>query len=473
MKKLLSPKVVVAAVFVCSMFMNIMDQTVVNVALPSLSRSFGVELASVSGVVTAYLVTLAVVMPASGWVGDKFGAKPILLASIAIFTGASILCGISTSLTELVAWRAVQGIGGGMLIPVGMALLFRTFPPAERIRANRILMIPTLLAPASGPVIGGLLVDGLSWRWVFFINVPIGAAALIFGLLFLPGGSEHQVGRFDLPGFLLAAAGFPLFMFAISTGYSDGWGSASVLGTGIPGLLLLAVFAVVELRVKAPMLQLRVFADRMFKITNLQLAAASAGFMGALFLVPLLLQDGLGFSAIHSGLMTFPEALGGMTGIQITTRLYKKVGPRRLMMAGMTGTVCTLGGMALFASPSTVEWLIPVLMYFTGASFGFAMAPSQTASMATISNAQTGQASTLLNTLRQVAGAAGVAVIGTLIGSLNAGPGNLTGFRVAFGFAAAAMAAAFIIATRVSDAAAASTMAEVAGPEEAPVPEAA
>ena len=437
MRNVLSPKVVVAAVFVCAMFMNIMDQTVVNVALPTLSRNFGVPLASVTGVVTAYLVTIAVVMPASGWLGDKFGAKPVMLTSIALFTGTSVLCGISTSLPELVAFRALQGLGGGMLVPVGMAMLFRAFPPAERIRANRILMVPTLLAPASGPVIGGALVSGLSWRWIFFINVPVGVGALIFGLLFLPGGAEHPVGRFDLRGFLLAATGFPLFMFAISTGATSGWASPSVLATGLPGVALLAAFVAVALRAPAP----------------------------------LLLQDGLGFSAIHSGLMTFPEALGGMSGIQITSRLYKKVGPRRLMMAGMTGTVLAIGGMA-FAGTSAVTWLIPVLMFFTGASFGFAMAPSQTASFATISNAKTGQASTVTNTLRQVAGAAGVALIGTLIGSLHAGPGNLGGFRVAFGAAAVLMAAAFVFASRVSDADAAPTMAETAGdPREAPLPE--
>jgi EmrB/QacA subfamily drug resistance transporter len=472
-KVALPRKTVVGAVFVAASFMNIMDATVVNVALPTLSRDFAVPVASVSGVVTAYLVTLAVAMPVSGWIGDRFGARRVMLGSIAVFTLASALCGVATSLPELVAFRAVQGFGGGLLIPVGMAMLFRTFPPAERIRANRMMIVPTLMAPALGPVIGGLLVDGLSWRWIFYVNLPVGVAALVFGALFLPGGSEHLPGRFDLPGFLLAGLGFPLFMFGLSTGASSGWGSPLVLSAGILGIILLMAFVAVELRVAEPMLRLRIYADRLFRTSNLQLAFAGAGFIGTLFLVPLFLQNGLGFTAVHSGLSTFPEAIGGMLGVQVTTRLYKRVGPRRLMTAGMCGTVVTIGTMA-FTGSQSAAWAIPALMFCTGASFGFAMVPSQTASMATVSAALTGQASTLLNTLRQAGGAAGVALLGTVLGATGAGPSDLAGYRLAFVAAASLMALGMAFSTQVSDADAAPTMAS--GPEGGlaePVPEAA
>jgi EmrB/QacA subfamily drug resistance transporter len=448
------------------------------VALPTLSRYFAVPQASVSGVVTAYLVTLAMAMPASGWLGDRFGARRVMLAAIGLFTAASAMCGLATSLPELVAFRALQGFGGGVIVPVGMAMMFRAFPPAERIRANRLLMVPTLLAPALGPVIGGVLVDGLSWRWIFYVNLPIGAAALAFGALFLPHGSEHPAGRFDLPGFLLGATGFALFMFALTTGAAFGWGAPQVLTTGALGVVLLAFFAIVELRVAEPMLRLRIYADRLFRTTNLQLAFASAGFNGTLFLVPLLLQDGLGFTAVHSGLSTFPEALGGMTGIQVTTRLYKRLGPRRLMMTGMTGTVATISGMA-FAGPANAAWLIPVLMFFTGCSFGFAMAPSQAAALATMSPALTGQASTLLNTLRQAGAAAGVALLGTVLGATRPGPFDLTGYRLALVAAACLMTVGVAFSAKVRDSDAAATMA--GGPDgpgapgglAEPVPEAA
>src|SRR6201995_3314961 len=195
----MNQKFVVGTVFVSAMFMNIMDITIVNVALPTIGRDFHIDPTAVDGVVIAYLVSLAVFIPASGWLGDRFGGKRVLLVAIVVFTAASALCGLASSLGELVAFRILQGAGGGMLAPVGMAMLFRVFPPEERIRASAILTVPTTFAPALGPVLGGLLVTDLSWRWVFYVNVPIGIAAFTFGALFLKVNAQAEPGRFDLP----------------------------------------------------------------------------------------------------------------------------------------------------------------------------------------------------------------------------------------------------------------------------------
>jgi EmrB/QacA subfamily drug resistance transporter len=453
-----NPRLAVSVVFVAGMFMTIMDSTVVNVALPTLRREFTASTASVSAVVTSFLVAVAVVMPASGWLGDRVGGKRVLLWALALFTAASAACGLARSLPALVVFRAVQGAATGVLVPVGMTMLYRTFPQADRIRATRLLMVPTLLAPASGPVLGGVIVDGLSWRWIFYVNVPVGLAALAFGAAFLPPHREHAAGRFDLPGFVLAAVGFPLVMYALNAGADAGWASPGILAAIVAGLALLTVFTVVELRTAEPLLHLRILANRMFRVANAQSAAGSAGFIGVLFLVPIFLQNGLGFSPLHSGLSTFPEALGGMVGIQVSGRLYRRTGPRRLMIAGLLAATVPVTLMGTLG-PSTASWAMPGLMFATGMLFGFSMAPAQTAALATISMAETGRATTLYNVQRQAGQAVGVAVLATVLAATRPAPGSLGGYHLAFVVAAVLMLAGSLIASGVRDADAASTMA--------------
>src|SRR3954447_16053904 len=197
-------KVVVAVVYICGMLMNSLDSTIVNVALATLGRQFNVPPSHIESVVIGYLVSLAIFIPASGWLGDRFGTKRIFLLALGLFTGASMLCGLAQSIDQLVLFPILQGVGGGMLTPVGMAMLWRTYPPQERVQVARILMFATILGPASGPVLGGLLIDTLSWRWAFYVNVPVGVAAFLIGVFFLHGHREPAAGGFDLPGFFLA-----------------------------------------------------------------------------------------------------------------------------------------------------------------------------------------------------------------------------------------------------------------------------
>src|SRR5690348_12686524 len=232
----INPKISVSIVFVAAMFMSIMDGTIVNVALPTLSRQFNAPGTSIDAVVVGYLVSLAIIIPTSGWLGDRFGTKRIYLSALALFTLASALCGLATSLPMLIGFRILQGMGGGALTPVGTAILYRTFPPGERVQVSRILNIPTVFAPASGPVLGGLLIDKLSWHWVFYVNVPIGIAVFLFGLFFLEEHRESSSGSFDLAGFLLAGVGLALTMYALSEGPSYGWTSSGILSSGIIGL---------------------------------------------------------------------------------------------------------------------------------------------------------------------------------------------------------------------------------------------
>ncbi len=454
----LDPKVSVSIVFVVGMFMSIMDGTIVNVALPSIGHQLGVLSTSIDAVVVAYLLSLAVVIPASGWLGDRWGTKRVFLVALALFTITSALCGLASNFTMLVFFRFLQGAAGGALAPVGTAMLYRTFPPAERVRVSSILIIPTVIAPATGPVLGGLLVDSLSWGWVFFVNVPIGIVAFLFGLFFLQEHREPKAGGFDLPGFLLAGIGLALALYALSEGPTSGWTSLTVLGSALGGLLLLSAFVVVELRRREPLLDLRLLDNQLFRTANLVSLVSGAGFLGVLFVAPLFLQQGLGVTPLTSGLTTFPEALGVLLSSQIVARFYPRVGPRRLMVGGLIGVTIVIGLLSLIG-PNTSLWLMRVLIFLTGAGMAFAFVPVQTAAFATISSAATGRASALSNALRQLGSALGVAVLGEVLSAV--GPTrlsatgkvlpNLAAYHAAFLAAAVLMLIAAGIALAVSD----------------------
>jgi EmrB/QacA subfamily drug resistance transporter len=461
----ISQKVAVSVVFVAAMFMSIMDATIVNVALPTIGRDFAVSPTAVDSISISFLVSLAVFIPASGWLGDRFGGKRVLLTAIVVFTAASALCGVADSLGELVLFRVLQGVGGGMLAPVGLAMLFRAFPPEERIRASSILTVPTTLAPALGPVVGGLLVTDLSWRWVFYVNVPIGAAAFIFGLLFLQQAEQPHPGRFDLPGFLLSGVGLGLAMYGVSEGPNKGWHSPDVLATIAAGVVLLVAMVVVELRTAEPMVDLRLLGNRLFRSSNGVIVLASIAFLGTLYAISLYYQDGRGLSALGSGLSTFPEAFGVMGGAQLASRwLYPRLGPRRHIALGLVGVAISIGLLALLG-PTTSLWWARLLMLTLGLSMAQVFVPVQAAAFATITPAATGRASTMFNAVRQLGGAVGVAILTTAIVAV--GPvqlvaghtvANLTAYRVAFLVAAAICLAGIPCALSIRDSDAARTI---------------
>lgn len=460
----INQKLTVGVVFVMSMFMAIMDITIVNVALPTIGREFHVAPSGVDVVVTSFLVSLAVFIPASGWLGDRFGTKRILLIAIAIFTIASALCGQAQSMSELVLFRILQGVGGGMLTPVGMAILYRTFPPEERVRASRILVVPTALAPALGPVVGGFFVTQLSWRWVFYVNVPLGIVAFVFGALFLHEHREARPGRFDIPGFVLAGVGFALLMYSVSEGPQHGWSNPLIVATGIIAVLLLGILVAVELRVREPMLDLRLLHDRLFRVACIVIFLAMAGFLALLYMVSLFYQDGLGLTALMSGLSTFPEALGVMIGAQVAGHLYPRIGPRRVMVGGLTlvavmMVLMTLGGFG------TSLWYFRGILLLMGVGIGNVFVPTQAAGFATVRQHAMGRASGFFNADRQFGGAVGVAILTTVIAAFGVnhhvgtnGHPSLGAYHAAFLTAAGIIALAALAALWISDRDAAPTM---------------
>ena len=466
MTRRVNQKVAVSVVYVAAMFITVMDSTIVNVALPTIGRTFHVPATSVASVSIYYLVSLAVFISASGWLGDRFGGKRVLLVAIAVFTAASALCGLAGSLTELDIFRVLQGVGGGMMTPVGLAMLFRAFPSDERVRASAILTVPTTLAPALGPIIGGLLVTDLSWRLVFYVNVPLGILALGFGVLFLEGGQTQQPGLFDTAGFLLSGAGLGLLMYGLSEGPARHWTSGAVLFSVFSGAALLAVLVVTELRMRQPLIDLRLLSNRLFRSCNGVMFLGSAAFIGTLYVVTLFFQDGRGLSALVAGLSTFPEALGVMAGTQLASRvLYPVLGPRRNMALGLLGVASAIGLMSLIGAQTSLWWM-RVLMFCLGFAMGQVFVPSQAAAFATISPQATGRASTMFSVARQLGSATGVAVLTTAVVTVGATTSraghtvpNLTAYHVAFLVAAAIAVAAAMVALTIHDADAATTIA--------------
>jgi EmrB/QacA subfamily drug resistance transporter len=477
-------KWLVATAFVVGIFMDIMDSTITNVALPTLGRTFHAGNTTLEWVITGYLLSLAVFVPASGWIGDRFGTKKTFMFALAMFTLTSALCGLSWNIGSLIAFRLLQGIGGGMMTPVGMAMLFRAFPPHERAKASAVTIIPTFIAPTFGPSLGGWLVTDVSWRWIFYLNLPMGIFGLIFTAIYIREHREPTAGGFDRWGFLCSGAGLALILYALSQGpdRSIGWLSLRVLGTGLTGIGLFVALVVIELRVREPMLAFRLFRDRMFRNANVFSFMAMGGMMGALFLLPLYLQQLRGFSALDSGLATFPQALGMIVVVQISSRIYHRVGPRRLMAAGMAGSALTTL-MFVFVGLHTDLWWIRGIMLARGLSMGMAMVPMQAAMFSTIKPQDTGRASAITSTNRQVAGSIGVAALATVLvertfshvagatTSAASDHGSLLAFHDAFFVAAliSAVGVAFAFLVHDEDAAASMRAPTTVAPEREPV----
>jgi EmrB/QacA subfamily drug resistance transporter len=433
-------KYIVAAVFVSALFLDLLDTTIVNVALRTIGEEFQTE--AIEWVVLGYTLALAVSIPASGWMGDRFGTKRVFLTALAFFVGGSVLCGFAQTIGQLVSFRVLQGIGGGMLTPIGIAMLFRAFPPIERARASTIVMVPTLVAPALGPVLGGLLTETLGWRWIFFVNVPFGIVAMAFGVRYLREHREPTAGPFDLPGFVLSGFGLASILYAMNEGPRLGWTSTTVVGFGLAGVAAFALLVYVETHKPHPMLALRLLKLRLFRATNLVMAFAMAGFIGLTFVLPLYLQGLRGLDPFHSGLTTFPQAIGILISSQIAGRIYPRIGPRRLIIGGMLGAAAAMACLLLVGLETNLWW-VRVIIFWRGFAMGFCFVSSQAASYAEIKPADNGRASAIFSTQRQMSTSLGVALMATVLASfttLSAAPSDperaLTGYHWTFALCA-------------------------------------
>lgn len=398
-----APALLVAGAF----FMEFLDGTVIATALPDMARDFGVTAVELNIGISAYLITLAVLIPASGWIADRFGARAIFTLALAIFTLASVFCGLSTEVHIFVAMRILQGVGGALMVPVGRLAVLRTTPKHQLIKAIATLTWPALVAPIIGPPLGGFITRYASWHWIFFINVPLGLAAIILSLRIIPDIRETERRSFDLSGFIttsVAMVSLVTAMERLGDRQPQIWPTLALAALGF-GCLLYSIrhFR----RAAAPMVRLDALQVPTFRVTMYGGSLFRASISAVPFLLPLLFQVGFGMDPFHSGLLVLAVFVGNLTIKPATTPLIRWLGFRRLLLINGALNVCSLLACALL-TPQTPVWAIMLILYIGGVFRSIQFTGVSTLAFADVPAAQMSDANTLFSTASQLAVGLGI-----------------------------------------------------------------
>jgi EmrB/QacA subfamily drug resistance transporter len=406
--------------------MTLLDATVVNVAIDALSSELAAPLPTIQWVATGYLLALTAAIPLTGWAADRFGTKRLYVVSLALFVGGSVLCGVAWSAESLIAFRVVQGLGGGMIAPAGITILAHAAGPGRIGRVMSVVGVPMLIGPMLGPALGGWLVEA-SWRWIFYVNVPLGLVAIALALRVLARDVPQPTQRLDVRGMLLLSPGLTAFVLGLvetaSRGGVDAPRAFLPLGTGV---VLLGLFVVHALRTAHPLIDLRLFAQRMPRLAGLTMAPLGAAFFGAMLLMPLYYQVARGMSALEAGLMIVPQGLGGALMMPLSGRVVDRTGAARIVVPGFA---LTLAGMLVFATvgPDTSLWALGAAAFATGAGVGATMTPTMAAALQTLQRVEVARATTAFSIVQRGGGAVGTALLSVVLANELAQrlPGNV------------------------------------------------
>ncbi|WP_329476606.1 DHA2 family efflux MFS transporter permease subunit [Kribbella sp. NBC_01484] len=411
----------IAGVVVLGAVMSILDITVVNVALPTFQIEFGtpgnpVSYAHVAWTVTAYTLALATVIPLTGWAADRFGTKRLYMAAIFLFTAGSALCATASTINMLIGFRVLQGLGGGMLMPLGMTIMTRAAGPHRMGRLMAILGVPMLLGPILGPILGGWLIEVASWHWIFLINVPLGVIALVYAWFALARDTAHRSESLDVVGVLLMSPGLALFLFGVSSlpAENGDFGATRVWLSMLVGVLLMAAFVWHSFRPKHPLLDLRLFRNRNLTVSIITMFLFAAAFFGGLLLVPTYFQQIRGESTLQAGLLVAPQGLGAMVTMPIAGRLVDKVPVGRIVPFGLVLIVIGMFGLTQLTA-TTPYLLIIGMLVVMGFGMGATMMPLFTSALKTLPGPQVARGSTLLNITQQIASSCGVATMSVIL----------------------------------------------------------
>jgi EmrB/QacA subfamily drug resistance transporter len=412
----------VAGVVVLGAIMTILDITVVNVALPTFQTVFtGVDhpllYSTVAWTVTGYTLALATVIPMTGWAADRFGTKRLYLIAIGLFTLGSALCAAASSIEMLITFRVIQGLGGGMLMPLGMTIMTKAAGPHRMGRLMAILGIPMLLGPILGPIIGGWLIEHASWHWIFLINVPLGIAAIIYAWIVLEKDAPQPSESFDFLGMALMSPGLALFLYGVSSipGAAQGvYGYTRVWVTGIVGLVLVIAFVFHAFRPEHPLIDLRLFKNRNLTVSIITMFLFVAAFFGGLLLVPTYFQQIRGESALMAGLLVAPQGLGAMLTMPIAGTLSDRLPVGRIVPFGLVVIIIGMFGLTQVTEDTSYTLLIAEL-FVLGLGMGGTMMPLFTSALKTLRSHEVARGSTLLNINQQIGSSVGVAVISVIL----------------------------------------------------------
>ena len=403
-----------AVVVVLGSIMSILDTTIVNIAVPTLAKDFRAPLSQVQWVSTGYLLALAVTIPLTGWAVDRFGAKRMWITSLVLFLVGSALSGASWSIGSLIVFRILQGVGGGMIMPIGQSIMATAAGPQRMGRVMSLLGVPMLLGPVLGPVLGGLIVGSVSWRWIFYVNIPIGIVAIALAVKFLP--RHDRTGRsykLDLLGLALLSPGLGLLVYGLS---QAGQGSASsVVVPAVVGTVLVAAFVVHALRTKVtPLIEVRLFRDRQFAAASATTFFFGAALFGGMFLLPLYYQVVRGQSPLTAGLLMAPQGIGAALVMPLAGKLTDRYGSGRVVPVGLVVVIlATLAYTQLGAHTSF--GVLAVSLFIRGIGFGFVMMPAISAAYQTLAAPQVPRASTAINIVQRVGGSMGTALVAVVL----------------------------------------------------------
>ncbi len=402
---------VVAGVIVLGAIMSILDVTVVSVAQPTFITEFGTTSAGAAWSMTGYTLALAAVIPTASWAASRFGTKRVYMASLILFLIGSVLCALAWNIGSLVAFRVIQGFGGGLLMPIGMMIMTRAAGPERVGSVMAVLGIPMLLGPIMGPILGGWLIEIASWHWVFLINIPIGVIALVYAWFALPANDQEPGKKIDVPGLLMLSPGLALFLFGVSSSAEERtFNAPRVYIPMIIGAILIALFIRHAFRTTNPLLDLRLFRNPTLRISVITMSLFAVAFFGASLLYPQYFIIVRGESTLMAGLLLAPQGLGAMLTMPIAGKMTDKIGPGKFVLGGLF----LIGiGVAAFITlgTDTSYWFLCSALFVQGLGMGMTMMPIMSAALATLRGSEIADGSTLMNAIQQTSSSIGTGVI--------------------------------------------------------------